>query len=200
MSEPVQIEVNKSHATIYLAAWCTMGVLALVLSIFGLTLLLPKTIVIGLLVTLVGLGLFASALDMSLVSKRTFLLKEPVLEFSEHGFLDRRICVKQIPWASVRWKACHKQTGAIQFEIDSEVDSAMQKHLSDKVTALWFKLLKLPRYTVSPSATGKSSLELEEIFSKFKPPMEEAAGPVEAEASEPASDLEPEAEPVAAAG
>ncbi|MCC9602563.1 hypothetical protein LOC67_18585 [Stieleria sp. JC731] len=173
MSEPVQIDLHKQQATIHLAVWAVMSVLSLVLSVFGIALLLPKSILVGLFVSTVGVMLFTSALLMSLQTFRTFKLKEPVLEFSEIGFLDRRICAKQVPWPSMRWKSFPKKTGAIQFELDAELDEVMIPHKTDKIIDRCFKLLKLPRYTVSHIATGKSTPELEEIFRKFKLPIGE---------------------------
>ncbi|MDM4017597.1 hypothetical protein [Roseiconus lacunae] len=169
MSEPVHIPINKSHATVHFASWAVMSLLSCVLTGFGIALVIPKGILPGLFVTIAGLVLAGSAGYMCWRASQTFRLKEPVLEFTEHGFMDRRFCAQLIPWGSMQWKADYSKLRAIQIEVAPEAEHAVVTTPVSKVLHRCCVFLKLPRYLVSPLSTGRSVQELEEIFGQFKP-------------------------------
>lgn len=132
--------------------------------------LMGDDVVIGLV--LVATATFLGVISWTLLSDVAFRLrsKDPVIEISSIGFLDRRLSNNPVPWTEIEgFPAYWYKQRSISLRVTPQGQARLSPISGMRIQALMGSIFNMPGYPIILAATGVSVPEIEAAIRAHAP-------------------------------
>jgi hypothetical protein len=172
MPDAVVIENRPLLARLLLMFWVAMIGVGLLFILAGANMLRfgENGGLIVLMLVLVGLLLVVAGVVMCGLCWQVARLKEPAVEMTAEGLLDRRLAPGMIPWEAISWNVIFNgRSYSLQLDIAEPVRSTAGIYWHQRALALFSRMLRQPPFAVVTLGTGLAAEDIGRRMTAFKP-------------------------------
>jgi hypothetical protein len=172
MPDAVIIENRPLLARLLLMFWVAEIGVGLLFVLAGANMLRfgENSSLIVLMLILMGLVLVAAGVVMCGLCWQVARLREPAVEMTAEGLLDRRLAPNIIPWEAISWNVIFNgRSYSVQLDIAEPTRSAAGIYWHQRALSLFSRMLRQPAFAVVTLGTGLGAEEIGRRMTAFKP-------------------------------